>query len=67
MSQTIRRATVIGDGAMGTLCALLLTRRETPVTLWGVSREHIAALTRDRQNKRHLPGHELPDLLTPTH
>lgn len=67
MSQTIRRATVIGDGAMGTLCALLLTRRETPVTLWGVSPEHIAALTRDRQNKRHLPGHELPDLLTATH
>ena len=63
MSSPIPRATVVGDGAMGTLCALLLAQHGTEVTLWGRSADHVAELNRDRENKRYLPGHRFPDSL----
>ncbi len=65
MTSFIPRATVVGDGAMGTLCALLLANRGTAVTLWGAFDDHIACLLRDRENKRFLPGHRFPDSITP--
>ncbi len=65
MYSPIPRATVIGDGAMGTLCALLLAQRGTEVILWGAFPDHIATLQRDRENKRFLPGHPLPDAIRP--
>ena len=65
MSPHIPRATVIGDGAMGTLCALLLARNGTDVALWGRSDEHVAELDRARENKRYLPGHRFPDNVRP--
>ena len=65
MSTSSSRATVVGDGAMGTLCALLLARRGAAVTLWGVWPDHIAALKRDRENKQYLPGHKLHDSIRP--
>ncbi len=63
----IPSATVVGDGAMGTLCALILARRGTRVLLWGRSPEHVANLARDRENKRYLPGHDFPDLIENIH
>ncbi len=60
MPPSLARVTIIGDGAMGTTCALLLARRGTRVTLWSVSPEQVVALERDRENKRYLPGHRLP-------
>ncbi|GAF75783.1 unnamed protein product, partial [marine sediment metagenome] len=35
MSSPIARATIIGDGAMGTLCSLLLAEHGSRVTMWG--------------------------------
>ncbi len=60
MPRPIPRATIIGDGAMGTTCALILGDRGTEVTMWSVSAENAAAITRDGENKRFLPGHRLP-------
>jgi len=61
MSPPIPCVTIIGDGAMGTLCALMLARRGSNVTLWGRSPEHVARIDRERENQRYLPGHRLPD------
>ncbi len=61
MSNSISHATIIGDGAMGTLCALLLSRQGAAVTMWGRSAEHVATLDRDRENRRYLPGHSFPE------
>lgn len=51
---------------MGTLCTLLLAERGVRVTLWGASPQRIAVIARDRENRRYLPGHPLPDTITPT-
>jgi glycerol-3-phosphate dehydrogenase (NAD(P)+) len=56
----IKTAAVIGDGAMGTLCALLMAHNGTAVRLWSAFPEHVEAMTRDRENKRFLPGFPLP-------
>jgi glycerol-3-phosphate dehydrogenase (NAD(P)+) len=61
MPPSIGHVTIIGDGGMGTTCALLLARGGTEVTLWGFFPENIAALERDRENKRYLPGFRFPD------
>lgn len=61
MPSSIARATIIGDGAMGTLCALLLAEHDTKVTMWGAFPDHIATLQRDRENKQFLPGYPFPE------
>jgi glycerol-3-phosphate dehydrogenase (NAD(P)+) len=61
MNQAIGRAAVIGDGAMGTVCALLLAGNGVEVQLWGRSRKHIESIAQDRENVQYLPGHPLPD------
>lgn len=66
MTVPLERATVIGAGAMGTLTALLLASRGIRVTLWGRSPDQVDQLQTDRENKRYLPGHRLPDLVTVT-
>ena len=65
MSSPIARATVVGNGAMGTLCALMLAEGGARVILWGAFSEDIAALRRDRENRQYLPGHKLPESITP--
>jgi len=62
-----QRATVVGDGAMGTLCASMLVRKGLKVTLWGISADHIAVLQRDRENKRYLPGYRFDAQLELVH
>ncbi len=63
MPDGISRACVIGDGAMGTVCALLLCEQGVDVTLWGRSADHVNLLGRDRENKKYLAGFALPDAL----
>ena len=65
MSDRVTRATVVGDGAMGTLCALMLAEQGARVRLWGAFPEHIAELTRDRENRRYLRGYPLGDRIVP--
>jgi len=62
----IKRAAIIGDGAMGTLCAILLTRNGADVRLWSAFPEHADQIRSDRENKQFFPGFPLPDGLTVT-
>lgn len=62
----IKRATVVGDGAMGTVCGLILAGRGVDVRIWSPFPNQIADLQRDRENRRFLAGHSFPDALTAT-
>jgi glycerol-3-phosphate dehydrogenase (NAD(P)+) len=54
------RVTIVGDGAMATVCSILLTQGGHDVTLWGVFEESINRLIQNRENKQFLPGVSLP-------
>ena len=66
MNPPLDRATVIGAGAMGTLCATLLADRGVRVVLWGRSPQLIEAINTKRRNERYLPERSLPELITAT-
>ncbi|MCC7204638.1 MAG: NAD(P)-dependent glycerol-3-phosphate dehydrogenase, partial [Phycisphaeraceae bacterium] len=53
--------TIIGDGSMATVCALLLESRGHQVTLWGAFPDHVAEIIQTRQNRRYLPGYRIPE------
>lgn len=56
------RFTVIGDGAMGTACALLLAQnRDHAITIWCQFEENRAAMAAQRENATFLPGVPIPD------
>jgi len=57
------RVTVVGDGAMGTLCVLLLHANGHEVTWWGYQPEYMAELAERRENSRYLPGVTIPDAI----
>jgi glycerol-3-phosphate dehydrogenase (NAD(P)+) len=57
---------VLGAGAWGTALARLLGRNGHAVALWSRSADHAAALERDRENRRLLPGAHLPTTVRAT-
>ncbi len=52
----IQRAAIIGDGAMGTVCAMLLAGNGVSVRLWGRDAERTRNINVERQNRQYLPG-----------
>lgn len=60
MPSPYSRVTIVGDGAMGTVCALLLHDRGTKVTLWSAFPVQAEELRRERENRRFLPGFAIP-------
>jgi len=60
-----RRIAVLGPGSWGTGLALLLCRNGHRVRLWGHDAGEVAALQRDRENRRFLPGIAFPANLHP--
>ncbi len=52
--------TILGDGAMGTVCSILLVQGGYRVTMWGAFEESIERLLQDRENRRLLPGVRVP-------
>lgn len=58
MSKTI---TIIGDGAMGTVCANMLAENGLPARLWSAFPEAARELSQLRENRRFLPGFPLHD------
>lgn len=50
---------IIGDGSMAMVMALLLESRGNRVTIWGAFAESVATLIQTREN-RHLPGYPIP-------
>lgn len=61
-----KRITVIGDGGMGTVCAVMLAENGHEVTLWSAFANQAAELQANRENRRFLPGCKLPDNLAVT-
>ena len=59
MAAMFRTVSIIGDGAMGTVLAMLLAEKEIPVRLWGYDRGQLDAFRRSRENKKFLPGYQL--------
>src|SRR5688572_2487880 len=54
------RVTILGDGAMATVCSILLTQGGHDVTMWGAFEESIERLIQDREQRRLLPGVKVP-------
>jgi glycerol-3-phosphate dehydrogenase (NAD(P)+) len=57
MPETI---TILGDGAMATVCSILLTNGGHAVKIWGAFEESIEALLQERENSKLLPGVKVP-------
>ena len=53
---------IIGDGAMATLCAIMLAENGHAVRLWSAFPQAAEELARTRENRRFLPG---PDCRRP--
>ena len=60
---TARSITVLGDGAMATVCAILLEGNGQDVRLWGPFADHLDQMRQTRRNDRYLPGFNLPPRL----
>jgi len=54
------RVTILGDGAMATVCSILLTTGGHAVTMWGAFEESIERLMQDREQRKLLPGVRVP-------
>ena len=55
-----RNITLLGDGAMATVCAMLLDSNGQNVRIWGPFPEHIEQIRQTRLNARYLPDFPLP-------
>jgi len=51
---------IIGDGGWGTALSIMLHRRNCRVTLWSAFPDYAAEMSRTRENRKFLPGVELP-------
>lgn len=56
---------VIGAGAWGTALAVHLAKAGLAAKIWDIDRQHLDDLTRDRENRRYLPGVRLPEGMQP--
>ena len=62
----LTKATVVGTGAMGTVTAQILAGNNIHVALLGRRADFVEELTRDRENRRYVPGLRLSERVTPT-
>lgn len=58
MGQTV---SIIGDGAMATVCALLLSEKGYAVRMWGAFPGYINQLQQTHENSKYLPGVRLSE------
>jgi glycerol-3-phosphate dehydrogenase (NAD(P)+) len=61
------RVTVLGAGSWGTTLAVLLHTNGHRITLWGHRAEHTNAIKKYHENKRLLPGIQIPSDIVITH
>jgi glycerol-3-phosphate dehydrogenase (NAD(P)+) len=58
-----RSATIIGDGAMGSVCAILLCEKNITTRMWGYDAKQLSEIAAAKENKKFLPGYALPETL----
>jgi glycerol-3-phosphate dehydrogenase (NAD(P)+) len=63
MSETI---VIVGDGAWGTVCGLMLAENGLAVRLWSAFPDAAEETNRLRENRRFLPGYKLPHAIQVT-
>jgi glycerol-3-phosphate dehydrogenase (NAD(P)+) len=63
ISGMYKTVTIIGDGGMGSVCAMLLCENGVRTTLWGYDAAYLAEIAQKRENVRFLPGYPLPEAL----
>ena len=58
-----RNVSIIGDGAMGTVLAMLLCEKKIAVRMWGYSAEQLQEMSDKGENVKFLPGYKVPESL----
>jgi len=58
-----RNVSVIGDGAMGTVLAMLLCEKQIGVRMWGYDAGQLKQIQKAGENIKFLPGYKLPKTL----
>ena len=58
-----KNISIIGDGAMGTVLAMLLAEKKISVCLWGYDAKQLQEMASARENVKFLPGHKLPETI----
>ena len=58
-----KNISIIGDGAMATVLAMLLCKKKIATRMWGYDAEQLAEIAHSRENKKFLPGYKLPEAL----
>ncbi len=61
--QSYEKISIVGDGAMGTVLAMLLCEKGLAVKIWGYDAEQLEQIHAARENVKFLPGYKLPDSL----
>src|ERR1700734_2254235 len=64
LSQTGSPIAVLGAGSWGTALAIQFARSGKGTRLWGRDRDQVAAMVRERANRRYLPKGYFPDSLS---
>jgi glycerol-3-phosphate dehydrogenase (NAD(P)+) len=59
----MKNISIIGDGAMGSVCAILLCEKGFAVRMWGYDARQLAEFEKKRENFKFLPGYKLPQAL----
>jgi len=54
---------IIGDGGMGTVLAILLCEKGIATRIWGYDEQQLMQIAKSRENKKFLPGYKLPKAL----
>ncbi|MHC4070083.1 MAG: NAD(P)H-dependent glycerol-3-phosphate dehydrogenase [Planctomycetota bacterium] len=58
-----RNVSIIGDGGMGTVLAMLLCEKKIAVRMWGYDAEQLQEMADRRENVKFLPGYKVPEVL----
>jgi glycerol-3-phosphate dehydrogenase (NAD(P)+) len=58
-----KNISIIGDGGMGTVLAMLLCEKGIAARMWGYDRRQLKQIEQNRENKKFLPGYKLPEQL----
>ncbi|MEN6385823.1 MAG: NAD(P)H-dependent glycerol-3-phosphate dehydrogenase [Phycisphaerales bacterium] len=59
----LKNISIIGDGAMSSVCSMLLCEKGYAVRMWGHNAEQLAKIKDNRENVIFLPGYKLPESL----
>lgn len=62
----MNRIAVLGSGSWGTALAIQFARTGRPTIMWGIERDEIHAMARERRNDAYLPGVPFPERLEVT-